>query len=475
MESFLASIGDFLNSVGPLIVLPIVVTILGIILGQRADRAFRSGLLTAVAFVGIFLTVGLLGDTVSKMGQAFAKSTGTGLHIIDIGWPAASALAFGTPVGNLIIPIGVLLNIVLLFLGLTQTLDIDIWNFWHMAFVGAIVQFVTGSFGLALIAAAVSMVVALFLADWSAPLIQKWFKYPGLSIPHLQSAGYMLYAVPFAWVLNKIGFLRRLHLDPDTIRRRLGVLGEPIVLGLVIGILLAALARSSLVDVLTTGVNIAAVMLLIPRMVAILMEGLTPVADAARDFMTKRFAGRKFHIGMDSAILIGNPAVIASGLLMVPIEIALALLLSPLGNQTLPFIDLADGVFVTAMLAPLVAGDVLLSVILGAIVMGTGLIFTTLLSPAVTQMVTAAGSAVSLPSGYAAYTVMSDTAIPVTYVMYYIFQTPVVLALIISAAGLVLLYFLKVRLPLGERIFSQDKASGSDTSMGGDVATSAGD
>jgi PTS system galactitol-specific IIC component len=470
MESFLASVGDFLNSVGPLIVLPVVITLLGIILGQRPDRAFRSGLLTAVAFVGIFLTVGLLGDTVSKIGQDFAKATGTGLSIIDIGWPAASALAFGTPVGNLIIPIGIFINVVLLLLGLTQTLDIDIWNFWHMAFVGAIVQFVTGSFGLALIAAAVSMVIALFLADWSAPLIQKYFKYPGLSIPHLQSAGYMLYAVPFALVLNRISFLRKLNLDPDTIRRRLGVLGEPIVLGLIIGILLAALARQSVVDVLTTGVNIAAVMLLIPRMVSILMEGLTPVAEAARDFMTKRFAGRKFHIGMDSAILIGNPAVIASGLLMVPIEIALALLLAPLGNQTLPFIDLADGVFVTAMLAPLVAGDVLLTVILGSIVMGTGLIFTTLLSPAVTQMVTAAGSAVSLPSGYASYTVMSDAAIPVTYVMYYIFQSPAILALIISAIALVLLYFLKARFPLGERLFRIDVPSDSDEGVGESAA-----
>ena len=55
MEAFLAAIGNFLNTLGPLIVLPIVITILGIILGQRWDRAFRSGLTIAVAFVGIVL------------------------------------------------------------------------------------------------------------------------------------------------------------------------------------------------------------------------------------------------------------------------------------------------------------------------------------------------------------------------------------------------------------------------------------
>lgn len=185
MEGFLTSIGEFLNALGPLIVLPVVIAILGVILGQKWDSAIRSGLMTAVAFVGIFLTVGLLGSTVSVIGEAFAQNTGTGLDVIDIGWPAASALAFGTPVGNLIIPLGIVLNLVLLALGLTQTLDVDIWNFWHMAFVGAIVHYVTGSFALALYAAAFSLVVALFLADWSAPLVQKHFKIPGISIPHL--------------------------------------------------------------------------------------------------------------------------------------------------------------------------------------------------------------------------------------------------------------------------------------------------
>ncbi|MBC7264366.1 MAG: hypothetical protein H5T64_08390 [Chloroflexi bacterium] len=461
MEAILATIGSLLNTLGPTIVLPIVVALLGIILGLSADRAIRSGLLSAVAFVGIFLTVGMLGETLSTIGKAFAERTGTGLDIVDIGWPAASALAFGTPVGNLIIPIGIALNIILLLLGLTHTLDIDLWNFWHMAFVGAIVHFVTGSFGLALLAAAISLVIALFLADWSASLIQKHFKMPGVSIPHLQSAGYMLLAVPFALVINRISFLKRLKLDPDTIRQRLGLLGEPVMLGLIIGLILAVLAGQAPMDILNTGVRTAAVMVLIPRMVAILMEGLTPVADVARDFMTSRFAGRQFHIGLDSAILIGNPGVIASGLLMVPVEIVLALLLSKVGNRTLPFIDLADGPFVTAMLAPLVGGDVLLTVILGGIVMGIGLIFTTLLAPAVTQMVVQSGVAVEIPAGYATYTVMSDAAIPTSYGLYYIFSLPGVVALIISLVILVALYLLKKRLPLGERVISE-VAGGSD-------------
>lgn len=456
MEGLLTSIGEFLNGLGPLIALPVVIAILGIILGQKWDSAIRSGLMTAVAFVGIFLTVGLLGSTVSTIGQNFAQNTGTNLDVIDIGWPAASALAFATPVGNLIIPLGILLNVLLLFFGLTQTLDVDIWNFWHMAFVGALVQFVTGSFTLGLFAALLTLVIALFLADWSAPLIQKHFKMPGISIPHLQSAGYMLLAVPFARLFNRLAFLKKLNANPDAIRKRLGLLGEPMVLGFIIGFLLGMLGGQSLKDAILTAVNTAAVMLLIPRMVSILVEALTPVAEAANNFMTNRFKGRQFYIGLDSAVLAGNSTVIASGLLMVPLEILLALALSPLGNRTLPFIDLADGVFVAAMLAPLVAGDVILTTLLGVIVMGIGLIFTTLLAPGVTQLVNTSSLGLDIPTGYATYTVMSDAAIPTSYGLYYLFQTPAVIAIVVSLLAAVGLYYLKRRVNL-ESMMTEEK------------------
>ncbi len=377
MESILSSIGGLLNSLGSLIVLPIVIAILGLILGMKLTHAIRSGLTLAIAFIGIGLTVGLLGEKMSTIGTAFAEKTGTGLDVIDIGWPAASALAFNTPVGNAIIPIGIVLNIILILLGLTQTLDVDIWNFWHQAFIGAIVTFITGSFALGLLAAAINVVMALFLADWSAPLIQRYFKLPGISFPHLQSAGYMMLAVPFAWLLNKVPFPAQYENWIRIPCANASVFwANPSSWACLFGIALSGMAGESVADVILTGINVGAVMLLIPRMVAILMEGLTPVAEAARKFMTKHTkdaVSHRFGLGC----LDRQSRCNCVGLLMVPVEIGMALLLAPLGNRTLPFIDLADGVFVTAMLGPLVAGDVLLTVILGAIVMGIGMIFTT--------------------------------------------------------------------------------------------------
>jgi hypothetical protein len=85
--------------------------------------------------------------------------------------------------------------------------------------------------------------------------------------------------------------------------------------------------------------------------------------------------------------------------------------------------------------------------------MGIGMIFTALLAPAVTDMIVTAGT-LEVPAGYSLYTVMSDAAIPHSYIFYYIFQNPVVIALLISAVLLVGQYFLAKKFPLGEKLFA---------------------
>ena len=48
------------------------------------------------------------------------------LYTLDIGWPAASQVAFGTSVGAIIIPLGLLVNVICLLIGCTKTLNIDL-------------------------------------------------------------------------------------------------------------------------------------------------------------------------------------------------------------------------------------------------------------------------------------------------------------------------------------------------------------
>jgi PTS system galactitol-specific IIC component len=71
-------------------------------------------------------------------------------------------------------------------------------------------------------------------------------------------------------------------------------------------------------------------------------------------FRYKHVTGRENIIGLDSTILIGQPAAVSSALLLVPTAIFLSLILP--GNQVLLFALLVVVRFVMVMLAPIVKG-----------------------------------------------------------------------------------------------------------------------
>ncbi len=53
---------------------------------------------------------------------------------------------------------------------------------------------------------------------------------------------------------------------------------------------------------------------------------------------------------MDTALLIGEPSVLATGLLLIPMAVVLSIILP--GNRVLPFVDLASLMFLLAMVTP---------------------------------------------------------------------------------------------------------------------------
>ena len=81
------------------------------------------------------------------------------------------------------------------------------------------------------------------------------------------------------------------------------------MMGLILGCIIGVLAKYNLASILSLGVNMAAVMVLIPKMTSLFMEGLMPISAAAKNFTQKKFKGRKFLIGLDAAVVVGNPDV----------------------------------------------------------------------------------------------------------------------------------------------------------------------
>ncbi|WP_210650100.1 PTS galactitol transporter subunit IIC [Nocardioides sp. SYSU D00065] len=393
MEAF----SSYITDLGAAVVLPVLITLFAIAIGQKPGRALRSGILIGVGFIGVNLVIGLLGSSIGPAATELANRLSVDLDVVDVGWPSSAAIAFGSKVGAVIIPFCLALNVVLLLTGLTRTFDIDLWNYWHFALGGALVAVVMDSFWWGLLGAAIAMIVTLALADLSAPMIQKYFGFPDISFPHMTSAPYALLALPLNRLMDKIPGLNRLEADPAAIQRRFGLFGETMFLGLGIGLVIGVAGfgfddpRADSIAILTLGITVAAVMVILPRMVAILMEGLVPVSESARTFMQKRFPGRRYYIGLDSAIAAGQPAVVATSLILVPVTLLVAIALAPLGNRVLPLVDLATIPFIVAVMVPLFGGNIIRSVVGGAIAIGGGLFIATAISGTFTAVALASG------------------------------------------------------------------------------------
>jgi len=371
---FFAWINQILQAATQAIWLPIFLFIIAIILRAKPGRAFRAALTIGIAWIGIQLVIGLffggyVGVSIPSAAAAIRDRFQLALEGIDVGWPPMAAIAYGTIVGAMIIPIGIVVNLILLALGLTKTLDIDIWNFWHWAFVGGTIYTLTRDLGLSLLAAITYEVFCLKVADWTVkPLWDTFPGYKGYSIP--QGGGWVG-SIPFIAIFKPIvDKIPTPRADPETLRQKLGVLGEPAVLGLIIGIVLGILAGFNTIQIALLGMTAAAIMILLPRMISLLMEGLTAIADAITEYVRKRFAGREIYIGMDAAIAIGHPTTIAAALILIPIILVWAAALSPIGLiKILPFADLAATPFFVVAVVPFMRRDLVKSIILGSLVM----------------------------------------------------------------------------------------------------------
>lgn len=394
---------NYILALGPSVMMPIIIFVLSLVFGIKPAKAFRAGLVIGIGFIAINLVIGLMVGALSPATTAMITNFGLKMNVMDVGWPIGAAISFGT---SAVVPwvfvLGILLNVVMLTLNWTQTADIDMWNYWHFIFVAAFVNVAlrdampAAALPIAIIVSLIGAAITFKLADWTAPIVQKFFELPGVSLPHMETVAWAPIGYAVNWLIDRIPGVKDWYADPESIKKRYGVLGETMVVGTVLGFIIALLAFAptlgsdlggSVAKILNTSISLGAVMMVLPRMVAILMEGLLPMSEGARDFITKRFPGRQIHIGLDAAVAIGHPANVATGLIMVPLALLIAVILNAIGvNRMLPFADLAILPFFAIWAVGWSKGNIIRGVINGSVFLTGAFIIATQLAPYLTTM-----------------------------------------------------------------------------------------
>ena len=125
----------YIIDLGASVMMPVLFTIIGLCIGMKFGKALKSGLYVGVGFVGLNIVTKLLTDNFTTPLDTMCQLYDWSLRVFDMGWPAAAAVAYGTAVGALIIPICLGVNLLMLFTKCTRTVNIDLWNYWHFAFM----------------------------------------------------------------------------------------------------------------------------------------------------------------------------------------------------------------------------------------------------------------------------------------------------------------------------------------------------
>lgn len=403
---------SYIIGLGAAVMMPIIFTVLGLCIGIKFGKALNCGLKVGVGFVGLSVITALLTSSLGPALNSVVDIYHLQLKVFDMGWPAAAAVAYNTAVGAFIIPVCLGVNIVLLLLKGTRTVNIDLWNYWHFAFIGAVVYFASGSLLWGFFAAIICYIITLVIADMTADKFQTFYKdMEGISIPQPFCAGF----APFAWfinkILDKIPGMERLEIDAEGLKKKFGLLGEPLFLGVVVGIGIGCLTCTSgeqLVDkipyILGLGIKMGAVMELIPRVTVLFIEGLKPISDATRELIARKFQGAEgLSIGMSPALVIGHPTTLVVSLLLIPVTLFLAVVLP--GNEFLPLASLAGMFYVFPLVLPYTKGNVVKTFIVGLVVIVLALFMVTNLAPEFTKAAqdvyaNTGDAAVAIPQGF---------------------------------------------------------------------------
>ena len=433
-ERFIDAI-KFIFTFQAYVMLPIIILIFGLIIRMKIKDAFFSALKLGVGFAGIFFVFKFFVENIGPALEKIISIRGLDFPVLDVGWPPLAAITWASVIAPLTIPLFLLINIIMISTKTTRTINIDIWNYWHFALIGALIQKTSSSLVLGLIATVLIGIYSIKLSDWTTPYVKRECNIEGTTISPLSVVGLLPFAVLINNIIDKIPGLRKINFNAEQKESKFELFSEPMIIGGIVGVLLGLIAGYDIKKLLELAINIAAVMFIIPYFGNLLGTGIEPVSLKLKESIKKIFPNRDdLVIAMDAPIIMKNKSVIVTGLLLMPIAIGIAFILP--GNKTIPLGDLPNLISVMSVIVLFSRSNVFRGVLIGIPIVITYLLIATHFAPLFTELSKQVG--VVYDASYSGnITAFTDGGNQVRFWIYYIFKgniialtiIPVVLAL----------------------------------------------
>jgi PTS system galactitol-specific IIC component len=310
----------------------------------------------------------------------------------------------------------------------------DLWNNYSYFCWGSMLYVLTGNMFLAICLMTMQLLITLLITEVIAKRWSTYYGYPGCTIASLHTATVAVLAIPLNWLLNKMG-LYKIQMDPEGMRKKLGFIGEPMTLGLMLGIIIGFVGNITRIgelkawgEILSCGIATSAVMSVFPKISAIFSGAFTAITEASKK-KTKGFKG-EWYLAVNDATGYGETATLVTGLLTMPIILLLAFVLP--GNTTLPMVDLVAIPYVIQPMVAMSNGNVIKSLIGSIIVCVIFLYICSACGSTFTEVVQVAGGTLGT-GGAMMVTSLIIIGQPIGYLTFLIFasQNPILIGLLV--------------------------------------------
>ncbi|WP_251861909.1 PTS transporter subunit IIC [Clostridium sp. Marseille-Q2269] len=400
----MSGIIDFANSIfQPIInlgappMMLIVLTILAMCMKVKFTKALEGGIKLAIALTAMGAIIGILTGAFAPALQGFVKSTGIQLSVTDVGWAPLATITWGSMYTLYFLLILIIINIIMLVLNKTDTLDVDIFNVWHLAIIGLIVMYYSNNnLVLATVLIVLIGVLKFINADLMKPTFNDLLNMPNTNPTTTTHLNFMLNPVImlFDKIFDKIfPFIDKYDFDAATLNKKIGFWGSKFAIGLYLGIFVGLLGKQPIKDIFNLAFIGGMCLELFSKVGSWFIAAVEPLSQGITNFMSKKLQGRTFNIGIDWPFLAARAEMWAAANVLAPIMLLMALILP--GNKILPLGGII-AIGLTPALLVVTRGKILRMIIIGTLMLPVFLWSGTAISNFVTTTAKAVGA---FPSG----------------------------------------------------------------------------
>ncbi|MCO8297440.1 PTS transporter subunit IIC [Tetragenococcus halophilus] len=374
----------FIGLGGPAIMF-VVLTLLGIVFRAPLSKSIEGGLRMAIALTGMSAVISLLTEAFGPALNNFVASTGIELSITDLGWAPLALITWGSIYTLYFAFICFVLNIILLLLKVTETLNVDLFNIWNVSILGLLLNHYAQNIVVTSIFVLFIYTIMLLNADAMKPTLDKVLDYDENNITTTAHPSFLI--APLAMLINRfidifLPFVDKFDFDAETLNRKIGFWGSKFAIGAYLGVFIGLLGQQSVADIFELAFTGGVALELFSIVGNWFGPAIEPLSDGVQSAMSHRLRGRRLLIAIDWPIVASRAEVWAVVNLLAPILLIIAMVLP--GNKVMPLGGILMTILTPALLI-VTQGKVIRMTLIGTILIPIYLWSATMVSKFITS------------------------------------------------------------------------------------------